>query len=678
MIGPPDKTGGLFLWAKAGVLADARVIEKSTCDCRYLYAAMKKFSLEEIQRRAIGQRFELALPMERAEFDSEARTVPMAVTSDQPIEHWFGELQLNHSPSAIRMQRVRGGAPLLLEHSRDKKIGGLTDWRTDGHVLRATAKFSRRPEAEAEWQDYQDGIARQVSGGFLLHHLVLVEEREDKPNLYRSDDWEPIEASLVSIPADTSVGIGRAMEDDDAARKEEICAECEGAGCDKCAPEDEQSERAAVQPSEIPPQPQIEVRNTQMDKDKELIAIGETFGEPELARTFALQGKSVEELRAAILAARTTAQAPTPTSPVELNEQETQQFSITRGINALLRNENCFEREVSQEIQKKLPAGVGYRGGLLVPTGFKRDRMSEAQKRALDVLTRAGLEVKTAAAGGRAVFSEYAGFLDLLRAKAKVIELGATVLPGLQGNPSFVRQATAGVAYWVTENPGSDVTQADATIELVTLSPKTLMAMTSFSRQLLAQSSFDIDNFVQNDLAKVNALAVDKAAIHGAANGLTGLYAESGVNAVAMGGVPTFAKVVDMETAVAEANADISTMAYLTTPGIRGKAKQTLEFSVNGSDKLWTDGEMNGYRAEVSNNISKVMLASAETGGTSHGIIFGAWDALLIGEWGAMEITADPYTLLGQGMVRVVSYMLIDEKVKYGPCFSKGTGLTTS
>jgi hypothetical protein len=87
---------------------------------------------------------------------------------------------------------------------------------------------------------------------------------------------------------------------------------------------------------------------------------------------------------------------------------------------------------------------------------------------------------------------------------------------------------------------------------------------------------------------------------------------------------------------------------------------------------------MNGYRAEASNNVSKAMLVSAETGGTSHGIIFGAWDACLIGEWGAMEIVTDPYTLAGQGMIRIISYLLMDEKLKYGPCFSKGTGLATS
>ncbi len=623
---------------------------------------MQKFTLEEIQQRAIGQRFELALPLERAEGEStsDSRTVNLAVTSDQPILHWFGYLKLNHSPKAIRMERVKAGAPLLLEHNRECKIGGLSNWQSDGHKLRADATFSRRPEAQAELDDLQDGIPRQVSGGFLLHHVVLVEEKDDDYNLYQSDDWEPIEASLVSIPADISVGIGRALE----------------------ASIDPPTTRAPGEPT--PRIASITERTTQpMDKDLELIAIGERFGELELAQSFALQGKSVEELRAAILGKRTTKQTPTPAPPVQLTEKEEKEFSLVRGIQTLLNGGKSFELEVSQQIQRTL--GVQGRGGFFMPTNLRQSSPAGAVP-----LQRAGLEVKTASAGGRAVFTEYGGFIDLLRNQAMVAQLGATFLPGLVGNVSFVRQATAGAAYWVTENSGSDVTQTDATIELVTLAPKNLMALTSYSRQLLAQSSFDINTFVMNDLAKVNALAIDLAALHGASNGLTGIYAESGVNAVAFGGstsssvttggVPTFAKMVEMETAVAASNADTGSMAYLTTPNMRGLLKTTLEFASVGFKPIWTGGkdmgEVNGYRAEVSNNVSKTMTASAITGGTAHGIIFGAWENVMIGEWGAMEVTVDPYTLAAQGMVRVITYLLCDEKLKYGPAFAKGTMAT--
>jgi hypothetical protein len=85
-------------------------------------------------------------------------------------------------------------------------------------------------------------------------------------------------------------------------------------------------------------------------------------------------------------------------------------------------------------------------------------------------------------------------------------------------------------------------------------------------------------------------------------------------------------------------------------------------------------GEMNGYRAEASTNVKSNLGA----GTNEHGIVFGVWSALLFGEWGAMELLTDPFTLAGQAMIRVISFNQCDLQLKYGPCFSKGTGLILS
>ncbi len=119
-------------------------------------------------------------------------------------------------------------------------------------------------------------------------------------------------------------------------------------------------------------------------------------------------------------------------------------------------------------------------------------------------------------------------------------------------------------------------------------------------------------------------------------------------------------------------------MAYLTTPGARGKAKKTQEFSSTNGMALWRDGEMNGYRAEASNQVSAVMNASAATGGTSHGILFGVWSQLLFGEWGVMEIITDPYRLKKQGMIEVTNFIMVDIKPRYAEAFCKGTGQSLS
>lgn len=639
---------------------------------------MKKPNEQEVRSKVVGQRFDHTLPLERAAgADIQDRTLPIAITSDKPILHWFGYLKLNHSPECIRLTRLQSGAPLLLEHTRSQKIGGLLEVETDGHVLRAKARFSRRAEADAELLDIEDGIGRGISGGFALHHIKLVEQRDDDYDVYQSDDWEPIEASLVSIPADISVGVGRALADlqrtddtDDNDDNPANTAPAEDCSTVEAAPtgEDERARPASPSASTTP----LEVRSLTMDREQELLRIGEMFGETEMARDFILTEKSPAELRAAIFQKRTTTQAPTPKPPVELTPREAKQYSLTRAIQLQLARQegrgdvSGFEREVSDEIERKVPAGIEKRGGIFVPTLQKRE-----------VLERAGLEAKTANLGGNSVFTEYGGFLDALRNSTKVMQLGATMLPGLQGNVSFVKQATDSVAYWVGENTGSDVTASDLTLGLVTLSPKTMMARSAHSRQLLNQSVLAVDALVQNSLVQAHAIKLDNSAIHadGSSNAITGIYSQSGVNAVAFGGNPTYDKVVDMETAVQDANAAIGTMGYLSTIGVKGKAKKTLEFAVNGAEKLWKGGadnaEMNGYRAEASTNLLKNM----GVGTNEHAMVFGVWSAILFGEWGAMELLTDPFTLAGQAMIRIISFMMVDLQLKYGPCFAKGTGL---
>jgi HK97 family phage major capsid protein len=214
----------------------------------------------------------------------------------------------------------------------------------------------------------------------------------------------------------------------------------------------------------------------------------------------------------------------------------------------------------------------------------------------------------------------------------------------------------------------------------VVLSPKTAMAQQAYSRQLLRQSSGVVDTLVTNDLRKTAALGIDRAALHGAgsSNEPTGVYVASGVNPVAFGGPITFGKVVQMETEVATDDADVGEMGYLTTPGVRGAAKTTQKFSGTNGEAIWTgsagQGEMNGYRAEVSTQVRSNM----GVGTNEHGIAFGVWSELIVGEWGAMEILTDPYTLAGKGLIRLVLFLMVDMALRHPEAFSKGTGLTVS
>ncbi len=658
-----------------------------------------KRTFEDIRKQLVGQRQERKFVATRADMklDGDNRTVEISFSSEAPVERWFGFEILDHTPAAVDLVRLNTAGPLLNNHNTDRKLGwvmpGTARIDTD-RKGRCTVRLSRRQIAEDEWQDIQDGAPVTVSVGYFIHELVLEKKSDEEMDTYRATKWEPLEVTFAPVPADITVGGGRALDDDDERQqqdareqREEACAECAGAGCDLCA--QAEGDRAAAQDKQPVPAPAratqtpTEVRTLKMDElMQQFEREGVFFGEAEMAREFYAEGKKIEDFRASVLEKKRAAQKPPQHGKplVDLNDREKQTYSISRAIlmhadRTMGQNVNSFELEVSEEIRKQIGSDVKLRNGVLVPTGVGLRGMQ---------MQRTPLTAGGSGTGAETVFTEPGSFIDLLRNRAMVMELGATVLPGLRGPVSFPRQTGAGTLYWTGENAGSDVTESNTTLDQVTLSPKTAMAREAYSRQLLAQGIVAADQIVTNDLVRIGALGIDRAAIHGsgASNQPTGLYGLSGVNSVAFGGAVSFAKSVQMETEIATDNADISTMAYLTTPGVRGNGKTTQQFSGTNGVPLWTmqngRGEVNGYRAEATNQVSSVMNGSAATGGSSHGIIFGAWDQLLVGEWGAVELVTDPFTLAAQALIRVILFLMVDINARHGENFCKGTGLTVS
>jgi len=161
----------------------------------------------------------------------------------------------------------------------------------------------------------------------------------------------------------------------------------------------------------------------------------------------------------------------------------------------------------------------------------------------------------------------------------------------------------------------------------------------------------------------------------GSNNQPTGIYTASNVNAVAMGGVPTFGKLVDMVTEVLKDNALAGSLAFATTPGMAGKLAQTVVAASTDTRMIWggplDNGNLAGYKAIASNQVSAVL-----GGGSEHGLIFGNWADAMIGMWGALELVVDPYAKKKQGMIEVTSFQLCDVALRHVGSFCKATGAT--
>ena len=609
-----------------------------------------------------GTRCERAATFDRAAVDDEARTVELAFSSEQPYERWWGVEILDHSPQSIRLGRLSSGGPLLMDHDARDHVGVIESVRIDAdRVGRAVVRFGRSQRAEEIFQDVKDGIRRNVSVGYMIHMATLVETREDQ-EIYRVTDWEPHEVSLVSVPADTSVGVGRAMEDPRTVEQDEQA--------ETPKPQAIKELRVMTTETQAPDLAGIEQRAREGEHKRaaDIIAIGEKYGLQSLASDAVRSGMPVGEFQAKAIEALSSRAK--PTADIGLTEREARRFSMVRAIAALAatgaesrkaREAAAFEIECSQAVADKIGREAR---GVFVP--------NEVQQR--------DLVVGTTTAGGHLVSTDLlaSSFIDLLRNRMSVMRAGAQMLTGLQGNIAIPRMTGAATAYWVTE--GNAPTESQQAFDQVTMSPKTVGAFTDLSRKLLLQSSVDVEGLVRRDLATVLGLEIDRVALNGSGTAPQprGVLQTSGIGAV-VGGTnglaPTWAHIVELWSDVAAANADFGTTGFVTNSKVIGKlmttekATGTAQFVCPGFPDASGVTSIAGARAVVSNQVPS-NLTKGTSSGVCSAIAFGNWADLIIGMWGVLDLMVDPYSNSTSGTVRVVALQDVDVAARHAESFS--------
>ena len=606
-----------------------------------------------------------AFQIDARSIDVEKRTVEVAFASETPVERGFGYEILGLRPHEFRKERIMNGAPCLLNHEPDEQIGVVEGISVDNGVARAILRFSKAAEADEIFNDIVDGIRQKVSVGYLIHEYQDAPDVDGKP-AWRITDWEPIEISIVAIPADDTVGVGRSADFGDGAQGDQEPA--------KTKPEtqqDQPKEGAMPEENKVDINQEREAVKKQIEtRNAEIIKVGQAyrqFGGETLALQYLAEGKSAGELQAALLE-RAVKGAPLPTPEIGLSDKEKKDFSFVRAINALANPTNrvaqeaaAFERECSEAVAKRLKKDAQ---GILVPFDVLGNGLG-----------RRDLTKGTLSQGGYTIQTDLLeqSFIDLLRNKALVMGLGTQVLTGLVGDVAIPRQTGGATAYWVAESGAP--TESQQAFDQVTMNPKTVGAFTDISRKLLLQSSLDVEALVRNDLATVQAIEIDRAAINGsgASNQPTGILNTAGIGAV-VGGTnglaPTWDNIVDLESAIANNNADMGALKYLTNTKVRGKLKRTQRFSgTNGDPVFEKDGTMNGYGVGVTNQVPS-NLTKGTSNGVCSAIIYGNFSDLLIGMCGSLDLTVDPYSQATSGTVRVVALQDVDIAVRRAVSFA--------
>lgn len=637
---------------------------------------------------------------ERTAVNVEARTIEFALASEDPYQRWWGIEVLSHDSAAVRLGRLNDGRhPLLVEHRTSDQVGVIEKaWVGPDRMLRCIARFGNSARANEIFQDVADGIRSLVSVGYQIHSLKLVKS-EDDVDTYMVDDWEPFEGSIVAVPADATVGIGRDGTDDTHLRSLIQTAK-KG---QKTMIEEEKRAAAAALAGGNPAQPkdpadiQRDATAQERQRVKDIGALGERFNERTAATAAIESGEAYDAFREKIFEgiAKSGKLKLAEPAQIGLNDKEARQYSFARAIllasnptDTSVRKLAGFEIECSEAAQsKRQDVRTERAGALTIPVDVltrsidvNADQAVMVQRMFAGLMGRMGvmgqqrdLVVGTATAGGNLVATELlaSSFIDILVNEMVMGRIGATMLNDLQGNIAIPRATAGSTGYWVAENAGS--TESQQAFDQVALTPKTVGAFTDYSRRLLIQSSIAVEAFIRMDIARTIALMIDLAAINGSgsSNQPRGVLNTSGIGSV-VGGTnglaPTWDNMVDLESQVANANAPSSRLAYLTNTKVRGKLKRTLKFAVNGATEIWQGG-INSTPAFVSNQVPS-NLTKGSSSGVCSAIAYGNWSDLLIGMWGGLDLMVDPYTGAIAGTRRVVALQDVDVSVRYPVSFA--------
>lgn len=141
--------------------------------------------------------------------DADTDTFELSFSSETPVARQYGDEVLSHAAGAVDLSRLNDSAPLLFNHNPDQLLGVVDSARVVGGKGRATVRWGTSPEAAAKRQDVAIGVLRNVSVGYQINEMD-----QDEDGTYVARNWTPVEISLVSVPSDPTVGIGRSLEND--------------------------------------------------------------------------------------------------------------------------------------------------------------------------------------------------------------------------------------------------------------------------------------------------------------------------------------------------------------------------------------------------------------------------------------------------------------------------------
>ena len=523
----------------------------------FFFARMdgKPIDRKSIIRKALEAQHRAAFTIARAEaVEGDDRLVKIICATDKPITHFlwskwdYADIQLAMNTKAMRSTRFENGAAFLMDHNTQDQRGVIEDFEISDGELRATVKMSRSERGQELLQDIRDGIRRQISLGFMIHALELIEERKKKgePDLYEARDWEPYEASSVAVAADIDAKVMRAMNarrdgmetcpdcgqpiDDCTCEMPETCPDC-GNPMAECSCDTTDSTNASRQQRAISPAKEIktmtpeeiaaeEAKNKrsaeQLVRD-EISEMAKVLGSPDLAAEFhqkrLLDEVSGEPTVAEFKAfARKKLAGVAPQVPAESPEAVATRAGVKIELARSIPRHGkitAFKGERAAETAYRF--GQWLLGRALYDPNFatcvKAREFCESNG-----LVRAMGE-NTNEGGGASVPPEFSNDLIDLREMYGVFRRNAKIVP-MNSDTLLIPRRTGGLtAYFVAE--AGSITASDAAWDNVELVAKKLAVLARYSSEINQDSLIDFGNTMADEIAYAFANKEDDCGFNG-------------------------------------------------------------------------------------------------------------------------------------------------------------------
>lgn len=654
----------------------------------------------------MNNKFTRTFQMRAIEDGASTGTIRIAISSEEPYPRWYlngyekAYEVLGHKEGEVDLSYFLEGAPFAVEHDTRDIAGVLQNVSLDADgVLRADVKFSKSTRAKEIEQDIRDGIRTRISVGYEVLEFTDEGVAEDKTPIVRATLWRPYEASIVAVPADITVGVGkshnhtngvnqamklskatvdslrtllRQLDDEEVESVTEEVVEAadaliaavealeveviEDTVVEEEVEEEEMEDEVVEEEASVEEDEEQKNHNPQARKSRnkesrmkasgngstgakeasQLARIANEYNRSADLPTWLEEGRTVASVMDEILDSRSNAhKAVNP----GMSTREKKEFSLSRSLEGFLAGEPTFVDEVGRSVAKK--NGISTKSNALyIPLNepiFKRTFTTAGNASAL-------------------VANQYLTFEEALREQSIAGMVGVQMIEG-QNNVLKMPRGDGATGAWVGE--GSAITDSSSSFSTVTWEPKTYALTIPYTRQLgVLNGTYDVEDITRQDILGLFVEAAEAAIFAGAGgNAPTGIQLDTAVPSVATGSV-SLAAFTAMWQEQRENKGSANNLAYVLTPGVYAAAQNTAQFS-NTGPAILVDGKINGFPVYASN-----FLPTNLGSGAAHGSLFGNFSTVLAAHFGVVEIIKDEYTAAANGIVKLRAFMYMDSKAR--------------